>query len=87
MQMAVQPSTVPTAVITPQLADHVLWHFGQGGHEPGHFTTSLLATIGHADSENLERLRVSFPNHVRAFEMGARETYGIDRLMKIASGS
>lgn len=81
----VQPSTVPSSVITPQLAQHVLWHFSQGGYEPGTFTSLLLQTIGHADTENRERLRVSFPNHVRAFEMGANETYGIDRLRKIAS--
>lgn len=81
----VQPSTVPSSVISPQLARWVLWFFRSGGEQPGSFTTYLLEAIAHADTENLERLRVSFPNHVRAVLMARSETYGIDRLRKIAS--
>lgn len=73
--------------VTPAIARAVLWFFKSGENpQPGHFTESLLETIAHADTENLERLRSAFPGHVEALLAGRQETYGIARLVKIAAG-
>lgn len=52
---------------------HVLAAFGRGGIQPGSFTASLIKTIAIADSDNLARLRLGFPEYVdavRAYQTG-----------------
>lgn len=74
-----------SGLVTRQIAFAVLWFFGRPeGREPGHFTMALLDAIAHADQDNLEKLRQGFPGHVEALLAGRQQTYGIDRLVKIA---
>lgn len=80
--MSVQPIR---PVITVQVARHVLWHFGDTnlGVDGGHFITRLLATASAADTENIEKLRLGFPELIAAWESVARRPWGLDWLRGI----
>lgn len=72
--------------VTPAIARAVLWFFGQqAGQEPGHFLQALLEAIARADTTNREKLRGAFPGLVEAYVAGAEQTYGVNRLVKIAT--
>lgn len=73
--------------IPPDVAAHVLWHYGRdGGYQPGSFTTQLLSTIGAADPSNLDRLAAGFPDYVAAVTAIQYDPQGIERLQDLAAG-
>jgi hypothetical protein len=75
-------------LVTPAIARAVLWFYGYPPREdPGNFMGCLLGAIANADRENLELLRSGFPGPVEAVLAGREQTYGIDRLKKIAGVS
>lgn len=67
------------------VVQHTLWHFGDTnlGIQPGHFVERLLILASAADPENLERLRVGWPEYVTAWEAVARKPWGLDWLRGI----
>lgn len=71
-----------TPVVPLEVAQHVLWHFGDRnlGVQPGTFTERLMLTISVADTGNRERLRAAFPEYVHAFVAVSRETWGLEWL-------
>ena len=75
------------AFIDTQTAQHVLWHFGQGGYEPGSFTKHLLLAIGTADPANQTRLSLGFPGYVAAMQLAQTSDTGIATLQTIAAGT
>ncbi|MGQ4513627.1 hypothetical protein [Streptomyces sp. DW26H14] len=70
-------------VITSEIANHVLWHYGQGGHPAGSFTTGLLTLWGRADDTNSARLASQWPDYAAAIELAERAD-GIAELQHIA---
>lgn len=59
--------------VSDMAQQHILAAFGRGGIQPGSFTASLIKTIAIADSDNLARLRLGFPEYVdavRAYQTG-----------------
>lgn len=71
--------------ITPHVAGHVLWYFGAGGYEPGHFIQQLLTVIASADPVNTSLLRSVYPEYVHAFHLG-QSRGGIGELQKVVNG-
>lgn len=71
--------------VSLDVAQHVLWHFGDYGLglEPGNFTGLLLRAIAAADAVNRERLREVFPEHVRLVALVAGEHAGLEWLREI----
>jgi hypothetical protein len=65
-----------------EVAQHVLWHFGdQGlGVQPGSFTTLLLRAAQHADLSNRARLLLGFPEYVAAWRLVADTFEGLQAL-------
>lgn len=64
--------------ITPEIARHVLWHWGQpGGYQPGSFTQSLMCTIDRADRDNAELLRTIYPGYVSALKDAGLDTLAL----------
>ena len=53
-----------------EVARHVLWYYGvEGGYRPGSFSESLLETMHQADSNNLAKLLVAFPEYRKPLEI------------------
>lgn len=74
--------------ITPQVAAHVLSHFGRdGGYPAGSFTERLISVIDFADDSNLAKLQLSFPEYVAAILAIQRDPDGVAHLQSIAGGS
>ena len=73
-----------TAHIDAPIAQHMLWHFGLGGTQPGSFVTTLLQAIALADPPNRSRLAMGFPGYVAAFDLVMNNEIGL--LQKIAEG-
>jgi len=72
------------AQITPQIAAHVLWHYGTGfGYRPDPFTQALLAAITEADAANRQRMAKAFPGYVAAIGL-ADSADSFARLRRIA---
>ena len=80
--------TVLESILTKEIAQHVLWHFGDRhlGVQSGTFTERLMLTIAGADSKNRELLAKAFPAHVAAFRAGANEVWGIEFLRDYVRG-
>ncbi len=73
--------------IPPDIAAHVLFHYGRdGGYQAGSFTTALLSAMGTADPSNLDRLAAGFPGYVAAVTAIQYDPNGIERLQDIAAG-
>jgi hypothetical protein len=73
--------------IPPDVAAHVLFHYGcDGGYQAGSFTTSLLTTMGMADPSNLDKLAAGFPEYVAAVTAIQYDPAGVERLQAIARG-
>ena len=70
------------SVIPLDVAEHVLWHFGDHnyGQQPGTFTQRLLMTVSAADAENKEKLRAAFPDLVTAFQLVSTTPWGLEHL-------
>lgn len=77
------PIGAPTGV-TPEVASHVLHHYGEGGYEAGSFTRQLIATVAAADPINMARLGLGFPEYVAAVRLANNFTEGIAILRAIA---
>lgn len=74
------------AHVTPEIAAHVLWHFGaRPGFEPGSFTSQLLAAIAAADPANRERLAYGFPGYVNAYNAAQEWDTGLAMLSELAA--
>lgn len=73
--------------IPPDVAAHVLFHYGRdGGYQAGSFTTALLSAMGTADPSNLDRLAAGFPEYVAAITAIQYDPAGVERLQDIAAG-
>jgi hypothetical protein len=73
--------------IPPDVAAHVLFHYGrEGGYQAGSFTTALLSAMGTADPSNLDRLTAGFPEYVAAVTAIQYDPNGVERLQDIAAG-
>lgn len=73
--------------ITAETAANVLYYFGRGGYEAGGFTTKLMSAIGHADTDNLDRLALGFPELVAAMTLAMQSEGGLDRLEELAGAT
>jgi hypothetical protein len=73
--------------IPPDVAAHVLFHYGrEGGYQAGSFTTALLAAMGTADPSNLDRLALGFPEYVAAVTAIQYDPDGVAHLQAIVQG-
>lgn len=72
--------------ISPETANHVLWHFGHGGHQPGTFTQNLITAFCSADLENKARLGEAYPDLLAAITAMEYDPDGIANLRRIATG-
>lgn len=73
--------------IPPDVAAHVLFHYGrEGGYQGGSFTSCLLTTIGIADPSNLDRIATGFPEYVAAVTAIQYDPNGIEYLQDLAAG-
>ncbi|MDF5758575.1 hypothetical protein [Spongiactinospora sp. TRM90649] len=69
------------ADITPTVAAHVLWCYGEhGGREPGSFTKALIALIAEADQDNRRMLAAPYPAYAAAVHVIEAHHDGADRL-------
>lgn len=73
--------------ITPEIANHVLHHFGEGGYEPGNFTRQLIATIAAADMENKAKLATAYPGYAAAVIGMEYDPEAVTWLTKLAGGA
>lgn len=73
-----------TPQITFELANHVLWHFSQGGFRPGSFTEHLLLAFATADPMRRAQLMEAFPAHGWAMHLAQNTEGGIEQLRGIA---
>lgn len=72
-------------VISPEVAQHVLWHYGYlGGIQPGSFTTNLLNAFATADEINFDKLQQGFPTYGAAVAAASYDPDGIQHLKNIA---
>ncbi|MFF5891213.1 hypothetical protein ACFY72_20880 [Streptomyces globisporus] len=69
--------------IPREVAAHVLWHEGQGGHPAGTFTTKLLSAWASADHVNAARLSAGWPEYGAALDL-LRQPGGVEFLRKFA---
>jgi hypothetical protein len=73
--------------IPPDVAAHVLFHYGrEGGYQAGSFTTSLITTIDMADPGNKDRLALGFPAYVAACTAMQYDPNAVTYLQDIAAG-
>lgn len=70
--------------ISQETAWHVLWHYREGGVQPGHFTQCLMETIDAADMHNVGILQGAYPELVAAMLAAKTDPDGIARLQRIA---
>ncbi|MFI0162309.1 hypothetical protein ACH4OH_28250 [Streptomyces albidoflavus] len=71
--------------ITPEIAAHVLAHFGHGGYEAGTFTRHLLSAMDTADPANLALLGKAFPGYAAAIVGIKYDPDGVEALRRMAS--
>lgn len=71
------------STITPDMARHVLCHFGEGGHRAGSFTMLLIELIARADVVNQAKLYTAYPGYVTATVLAQSHEDGIARLRAI----
>jgi hypothetical protein len=73
--------------IPPDVAAHVLFHYGrEGGYQAGGFTESLVTAIDRSDPANRDRLALGFPEYVAAVAAVQYDPNGVARLQDIAAG-
>jgi len=73
-------------VISPEVANHVLWLFDRGGYEPGTFTQHLMRALCAADMANFHRLADAFPDYGAAITAMQYDPDGLAHLQRIAGG-
>lgn len=77
---------IDTKDITPEIAAHVLFHFGEpDGSAASGFKTALLQAIATADIVNRELLARGFPGYVAAFNLAQMTEDGTATLKTIAA--
>lgn len=72
--------------ISFEVANHVLWHFSQGGLKPGSFTTHLMMAFATADPMRRAQLMEAFPAYGWAMHLAQNTERGIGQLRVIADG-
>lgn len=77
-------ANVLSALISPEEASHVLWHFRAGDREHGSFFTALVDAIAKADPANRLRLAAAFPGECAAMDVAQNTENGLDLLRRIA---
>jgi hypothetical protein len=82
--LAARDDELGSEEITPTIAHHVLWHYGEPGMEPGSFTKDLIALIARADPHNRRRLAAEYPGYVAACNRAEATDTGIANLRQIA---
>jgi hypothetical protein len=74
--------------ITPEIAAHVLFHFGRdGGYPASGFPTALMGLIDKADVVNRALLKRAYRGYVTAMELAKNTEDGIATLAQIAEGT
>ena len=76
-------ASAPT--IPAETANHVLFHFGHGGYQPGSFTQHLITAIATADMVNTAKLAEAYPDYVAAVTAVHYDPDGIANLKRIAA--
>jgi hypothetical protein len=72
--------------VTPDIARHVLAHYGQLDDRSAEaFLTPLISAIAHADAVNQGLLATVYPGYVEAV-VAAKSRRGIKKLRQIAGG-
>lgn len=77
----------PTAAEFAMASRHVLWVLDgdhELGEEPGHFITTLIQAICHADGPNTARLTYGFPAYTTAVTAYRTEEEGLHALRTMA---
>lgn len=77
---------LPDPQITPEVANHVLAHFGEGGYQPGSFYQDLILLIARADPTRRRRLALGEPAYVLAVSLAQNSADGVATLRAIAAG-
>lgn len=72
-----------TDLVTREIANQVLFHYGHGGYPAGGFISKLLTAWGSADPSNSARLASVFPDYGAALAL-VNEPGGMDLLRQIA---
>ncbi|GHG15451.1 hypothetical protein ACFFSH_39875 [Streptomyces filamentosus] len=72
--------------ITPEVANHVLAHYGRGGYQAGSFTEQIIKAIDMADVDNRDKLAHGFPGYVAAVVAIQYDPNGVAHLKAIAAG-
>lgn len=73
--------------IPPDVAAHVLFHYGRdGGYQAGGFIESLVTAIDRADPTHRDLLGLGFPEYVAAVVAIQYDPNGVERLQDIAAG-
>ncbi|NYV73111.1 hypothetical protein [Streptomyces sp. UH6] len=80
------PLTTST-VISPEVAAHVLSHFGRGGYPAGDWTELLITLIDRADMANRAKLAQTFPDYGAAISLAKYDENGIAQLQHIFAGT
>ncbi|MFE7566897.1 hypothetical protein ACFU76_08015 [Streptomyces sp. NPDC057539] len=76
--------TTPT--ISPETANHVLYHFGRGGYQSGTFTQYLIYALTAADMTNKAKLGLAYPDYAAAVIAMEYDPDGAAHLQRIAAG-
>ncbi|MFE0650997.1 hypothetical protein ACFVZH_20650 [Streptomyces sp. NPDC059534] len=71
--------------ITPEVANHVLFHYGRGGCQAGSFTEQIIKSIDMADPANRDKLALGFPDYVAAVAAIQYDPDGVANLTAIAT--
>ncbi|MCX5522645.1 hypothetical protein OG342_07170 [Streptomyces bobili] len=75
-----------SSTISPEVAAHVLSHFGRGGYPAGDWAESLISLIDRAGMANRAKLLASFPEYGRAVLLAKYDEEGVATLQRIAQG-
>ena len=72
--------------IPPDVAAHVLAHFGRGGYPAGDWAEDLISLIARADNINRDRFAAGFPEYVAAVTAIKYDPNGVEHLQGIVRG-
>lgn len=72
--------------IPPDVAAHVLFHYGHDGCPAGDWVESLISLISRADDINRDRFAAGFPEYVAAITAIKYDPNGVEHLQDIAAG-
>jgi hypothetical protein len=72
--------------IPPDVAAHVLAHYGRGGYPAGDWSESLISLISRADDINRDRFATGFPEYVAAITAIKYDPNGVKHLLDLAAG-